>query len=228
MTSHGRPRPPGGSRTPRPAVIQYRSADGCFGLQVAAILLVQPTHGQSAVLPGPRPEQPRKMTSTVPESAHSGLLGKSMNMMVSAPVPPGRAREDLMTRRQVASLFRVTSAAVTETNTEPAPATSPGTREADRSGTNRAGAPWTRTRFRPRRSGSRPPPPGGSGAAGPGRERAVVGAGWRPPERAEPAAIQNRSADGCLYLQVAEILLMQPTRAVSCLARAWARSSHAG
>ena len=52
------------------------------------------------------------MTSTVPESAHSGLLGKSMNMMVSAPVPPGRAREDLMTRRQVASLFRVTSAAV--------------------------------------------------------------------------------------------------------------------
>jgi hypothetical protein len=52
------------------------------------------------------------MTSTGPESAHSRLLGKSMNMMVSAPVPSGRAREDLMTRRQVASLFRVTSAAV--------------------------------------------------------------------------------------------------------------------
>ena len=50
------------------------------------------------------------MTSTVPESAHSGLLGKSMNMMVSAPVPSGRAREDLMTRRPVASLFRVTAA----------------------------------------------------------------------------------------------------------------------
>ena len=35
-----------------------------------------------------------------------------MNMMMPAPVPPGCAREDLMTRRQVASLFRVTSAAV--------------------------------------------------------------------------------------------------------------------
>ena len=35
-----------------------------------------------------------------------------MNMMVSAPVPSSRACEDLMTRRQVASLFRVTSAAV--------------------------------------------------------------------------------------------------------------------
>jgi predicted site-specific integrase-resolvase len=35
-----------------------------------------------------------------------------MNMMVSTPVPPGCPREDLMTRRQVASLFRVTSAAV--------------------------------------------------------------------------------------------------------------------
>ena len=33
-------------------------------------------------------------------------------MMVPAPVAPGCAREDLMTRRQVASLFRVTSAAV--------------------------------------------------------------------------------------------------------------------
>jgi Helix-turn-helix domain len=38
--------------------------------------------------------------------------GNPMNMMVPAPVPPGCAREDLMTRRQVASLFRVTSAAV--------------------------------------------------------------------------------------------------------------------
>jgi predicted site-specific integrase-resolvase len=35
-----------------------------------------------------------------------------MNMMVPVPVPSGCAREDLMTRRQVASLFRVTSAAV--------------------------------------------------------------------------------------------------------------------
>ena len=33
-------------------------------------------------------------------------------MMMPAPVPPGCAREDLMTRRQVALLFRVTSAAV--------------------------------------------------------------------------------------------------------------------
>ena len=35
-----------------------------------------------------------------------------MNMMMPAPVPPGCTCEDLMTRRQVASLFRVTSAAV--------------------------------------------------------------------------------------------------------------------
>jgi hypothetical protein len=35
-----------------------------------------------------------------------------MNMMMPAPVPPGRARDDLMTRRQVAVVFRVTSAAV--------------------------------------------------------------------------------------------------------------------
>lgn len=33
-------------------------------------------------------------------------------MMVQVPVPSSRAHEDLMTRRQVASLFRVTSAAV--------------------------------------------------------------------------------------------------------------------
>ena len=35
-----------------------------------------------------------------------------MNMMMPAPVPPGCARDDLMTRRQVAVVFRVTSAAV--------------------------------------------------------------------------------------------------------------------
>jgi predicted site-specific integrase-resolvase len=35
-----------------------------------------------------------------------------MNMMATTPVPAGCAREDLMTRTQVASLFRVTSAAV--------------------------------------------------------------------------------------------------------------------
>jgi hypothetical protein len=50
------------------------------------------------------------MAGAAPESAHSGLLGNPMNMMVPAHVPPGCAREDLMTRRQVASLFRVTSA----------------------------------------------------------------------------------------------------------------------
>jgi len=52
------------------------------------------------------------MTGAAPESAHSSLLGNPMKMMMPAPVPPGCAREDLMTRRQVASLFRVTSAAV--------------------------------------------------------------------------------------------------------------------
>ena len=35
-----------------------------------------------------------------------------MNTMVPTPVPPDCAREELMTRKQVASLFRVTSAAV--------------------------------------------------------------------------------------------------------------------
>ena len=52
------------------------------------------------------------MTGAAPESAHSVLLGNPMNMMMQAPVPPGCVSEDLMTRRQVASLFRVTSAAV--------------------------------------------------------------------------------------------------------------------
>ena len=63
--------------------------------------------------PGVARAQPGRMTGAAPESAHSGPLGNPMNMMmVPAPVPPGCAREDLMTRRQVASLFRVTSAAV--------------------------------------------------------------------------------------------------------------------
>jgi len=52
------------------------------------------------------------MTGAAPESASYVLLGNLMNTMVTAPVPPGCAREDLMTRRQVALLFRVTSAAV--------------------------------------------------------------------------------------------------------------------
>jgi hypothetical protein len=54
------------------------------------------------------------MISAAPESAHSGLLGNLMNMM--APCRSGDdlhdMGEDLMTRSQVASLFRVTSAAV--------------------------------------------------------------------------------------------------------------------
>ena len=65
-----------------------------------------------------------------PESAHFSLLGNLMIMMAPTPVRPSCARaasgypgsaaaetgtgtsEDLMTRSQVASLFRVTSAAV--------------------------------------------------------------------------------------------------------------------
>jgi Helix-turn-helix domain len=42
-----------------------------------------------------------------PGSAHSGLPENPMNVMTG-----NRMGEDLMTRRQVASLFRVTSAAV--------------------------------------------------------------------------------------------------------------------
>jgi len=64
---------------------------------------------------GPCPgSSPSRVISAAPESAHSGLLGNSMNMMA-----PCRSSddlhdmgEDLMTRSQVASLFRVTSAAV--------------------------------------------------------------------------------------------------------------------
>jgi Helix-turn-helix domain len=52
------------------------------------------------------------MTGAAPESAHYGFLGNPMNMMLPVPAPPGCPGEDLMTRRQVASLFRVTSAAV--------------------------------------------------------------------------------------------------------------------
>lgn len=53
------------------------------------------------------------MTGAARSQLISSPLGNPMNMMMMpAPVPPGCAREDLMTRRQVASLFRVTSAAV--------------------------------------------------------------------------------------------------------------------
>jgi len=94
-----------------PTAVQYRSADGCFHLQVAAIFLTQPATGYYRSRAGPGAA--RQMTGAAPESAHSSPLGNSMNMMMMpAPVPPGCARDDLMTRRQVALLFRVTSAAV--------------------------------------------------------------------------------------------------------------------
>jgi|SRR5690348_2477661 hypothetical protein len=75
-------------------------------------------------------EQPVLGDRRCPESAHFSLLGNLMIMMAPTPVRPSCARaasgypgsaaaetgtgtsEDLMTRSQVASLFRVTSAAV--------------------------------------------------------------------------------------------------------------------
>jgi Helix-turn-helix domain len=65
--------------------------------------------------PGPCPGRRLFRVISAPmESAHSGLLGNLMNMM--APCCSGDdlydLGEDLMTRSQVATLFRVTSAAV--------------------------------------------------------------------------------------------------------------------
>ena len=67
------------------------------------------------IAPGALPgEQPVQVTGAAPESAHSSQLGNLMNMMA-----PCRRdddlhdmSEDLMTRGQVALMFRVTSAAV--------------------------------------------------------------------------------------------------------------------
>ena len=83
-------------------------------MQVAEIFLVQQASGgwyHVRALPG---EQPVQVTSAAPESVHSGQLGNLMNMMA-----PCRRdddlydmSEDLMTRGQVALMFRVTSAAV--------------------------------------------------------------------------------------------------------------------
>src|SRR5690349_24988959 len=80
-----------------PAVMQYRSADGCLVCKLQQYFWCN-RHGAVSDLARARPEPPRRMTSAVPESAHFGLLGKSMNMMVSASVLSGRACEDLMTR----------------------------------------------------------------------------------------------------------------------------------
>ena len=43
-----------------PAVVQYRSADGCFGLQVAATFLVQQASGGFAIAPGRCPGAARQ------------------------------------------------------------------------------------------------------------------------------------------------------------------------
>ena len=82
-------------------------------MQVAEIFLLQQASG--GIAPGALSgEQPVQVTSAAPESVHSGQLGNLMNMMA-----PCRRdddlhdmSEDLMTRGQVAMMFRVTSAAV--------------------------------------------------------------------------------------------------------------------
>lgn len=91
-------------------------------MQVAATLLMQPATGHINIVAGALPgEQP----SRSPRSPlNPGLLGNPMNMMAPMLVRAGCAGtatsclgshgmgEDLMTRRQVASRFGVTSAAV--------------------------------------------------------------------------------------------------------------------
>jgi hypothetical protein len=73
------------------AMVQYPSADRCFELQFAAPFSVQPASGSSVSCPGLAREQPRRVTSAVPDSAHSGLPGNPMNMMAPTPVWPGCA-----------------------------------------------------------------------------------------------------------------------------------------
>jgi hypothetical protein len=80
--------------------VKYPSADRCFSLQLAAILSVQPapTHRYRArAWPGQPSGRPALSLISL-----FRLPGIPMNMMA----------EDLMTRRQVAALFGVTSAAV--------------------------------------------------------------------------------------------------------------------
>ena len=67
------------------------------------------------IAPGALPgEQPVQVTSAAPESVHSGQLGNLMNMMAPCRRDDDlhNMSEDLMTRGQVALMFRVTSAAV--------------------------------------------------------------------------------------------------------------------
>ena len=87
--------------------------------------------GQSGICPGRARAQPRRVTSAVPDQLIAACKGNPMNVTApkllptagayDAPAGPqfeaaavtgGGLDEDLMTRRQVASLFGVTSAAV--------------------------------------------------------------------------------------------------------------------
>ena len=66
------------------------------------------------IAPGALPgEQPVQVTSAAPESVHSGQLGNLMNMMAPCRRDDdlhdmSDMSEDLMTRGQVALMFRVT------------------------------------------------------------------------------------------------------------------------
>jgi len=84
-------------------------------MQVAEIFLVQQASGGWYRARGLARGQPVQVTSAAPESAHTGYLGNLMNMMAPCRRDDDQQHdmsEDLMTRGQVALMFRVTSAAV--------------------------------------------------------------------------------------------------------------------
>jgi hypothetical protein len=95
------------------AMVQDRSADRCLLLQLAAVFVVQPASGTppaDRASPGGQPHSDQRRAA-VDTSPHDPPRNP---MIMTAPTAATgtRADEDLMTRRQVASLFRVTSAAV--------------------------------------------------------------------------------------------------------------------
>ena len=75
-------------------MVQYRSTDRCFSLQVAAEFSVQPAPGSPAFCPGRARAQPRRVTSAVPDQLIPACKGTPMNVMARH----SSGRPALMTR----------------------------------------------------------------------------------------------------------------------------------
>jgi hypothetical protein len=94
------------------AVVLHPSGDGCLVLQVAALFSVQRAPETPVVAPGPSGSGRRVAGDLARGLIKPVRRGTYMNVMAQAAVTDNFMDEDLMTRRQVAYVFRVTSSAV--------------------------------------------------------------------------------------------------------------------